>query len=124
MSHQVYARTQGVTESPRATEYRLLAQVTYALTQAKEDPANVKKTSDAVLSNMKLWNAFVNDLSHPGNQLPKDLKSRLISLGLWVVRECHAVLDGKGDIDAMILVNRNIMQGLQPAGEEARSVGA
>ncbi len=70
--------------------------------------------------------AFIIDLSSEGNQLPKELRAQIIGLGLWVGRETIQVLDGTGDIDALINVNRTIMEGLapQPSAAGARPAPA
>lgn len=113
--YAVYSRAQNVTEDSRAVEYRLLAQVTAALNRAKENKGDMPKLVDAVLWNKQVWDAFMCDLAGEGNRLPKDLRAKLIGLALWVNRETMAVMDGAGDLDALIAVNRTVMQGLTPA---------
>ncbi|MBL8807327.1 MAG: flagellar biosynthesis regulator FlaF [Rhodospirillales bacterium] len=112
--YQAYGRAQNTTENPRSTEYRLLAQVCGALTRAKEGKRGTAEFVDALLWNKKVWDAFIIDLSSDGNQLPRELRAQIIGIGLWVGRETIQVLDGNGDIDALINVNRTIMEGLAP----------
>lgn len=113
MSYVAYGRTQNRVESQRQIEYRLLAQVTGALIAARDMPKDKRKLFDAVLWNQKVWDAFLHDLSGDGNRLPMDLRKRLIAICLSVRRETAAVIDGKGDVEALIQVNRNIMEGLR-----------
>jgi len=124
--YQAYGRAQNTTESPRSTEYRLLAQVCGALTRARDGKRGTSEFVDALLWNKKVWDAFIIDLSSEGNQLPKELRAQIIGLGLWVGRETIQVLDGNGDIDALINVNRTIMEGLapQPTAAAARPAQA
>ncbi len=124
--YQAYGRAQNTTESPRSTEYRLLAQVCGALTRARDGKRGTSEFVDALLWNKKVWDAFIIDLSSEGNQLPKELRAQIIGLGLWVGRETIQVLDGTGDIDALINVNRTIMEGLapQPSAAGARPAPA
>ncbi len=63
------------------------------------------------------------DLYDENNQLPQQLRASLISLSLWIEKETFALLEGEGDIDALIDINRNIMAGLKPelAQEETAS---
>ncbi|MDB5366497.1 MAG: flagellar FlaF family protein [Rhodospirillales bacterium] len=107
-----YSQVQNRTEDSRSVEYRLLAQVTAAMLAANDRAGEFPKLVDAVLWNRSVWAAFRDDLSHPQNGLPDDLKARLISLSLWVDRESHAVLGKTSDIEALVDVNRNIMEGL------------
>jgi len=122
--YAVYSRAQNVTEDSRAIEYRLLAQVTAALNRAKESKGDMPKLVDAVLWNKQVWDALMCDLAGEGNRLPKDLRAKLIGLALWVARETASVMDGAGDLDALIGINRTIMQGLSPSATGQAAVSA
>lgn len=112
MSYSAYGRTQNRVEGPRQVEYRLLGQVTGALIAAKTQ-ADKRKFFDAVLWNQRVWDAFFHDLMDPGNRLPDELK-RLLTRLYWSVRdETDRLIAGRGDIDVLITVNRNIMDGLR-----------
>ena len=113
--YNAYAQAQNVTEDPRHTEYRLLAQVTGALIKARDGEGRLQEKIQALLWNQRVWEAFMADLTDAGNILPQALKAQLVSLAIWVVKETNAVLDDSGDIDGLIAVNRNIMDGLRPA---------
>lgn len=116
--YQAYAQTQNVAENSRDVEYRLLAKVTGAMVKSKEAPDNVKQKVEAVIWNRDVWSALRVDLCSEQNMLPKELKASLVSLSLWIEKETGAVMDGKGDMDALIEVNRNIMSGLRPSDED------
>lgn len=123
--YQAYGRVQNVTENPRAVEYRLLGQVTAALTRARDGQRGTAEFVDALLWNKKVWDAFIVDLSSEGNRLPNQLRAQIIGIGLWVGRETIQVLDGPGDIDSLINVNKTIMEGLAPRpGDTATSAPA
>lgn len=113
--YAAYARAQNTTTDPRGIEHKLLGQVTGALIKAQEEPENLGALYEVVLWNRQIWSAFLADVSHQDNQLPKELRGRIASIALWVIRECHAVIDGTGDVPALIEVNRNIMNGLRGA---------
>jgi len=112
--YQAYGRAQNIAENPRSTEYRLLAQVCVALTRARDSKRGTAEFVDALLWNKKVWDAFIIDLSSDGNRLPIELRAQIIGIGLWVGRETIQVLDGSGDIDSLITVNKTIMEGLAP----------
>jgi flagellar biosynthesis activator protein FlaF len=119
--YQAYGKVQNVTENPRSLEYRLLGQVTAALTKARDGKRGTSDFVDAMLWNKKVWDAFIVDLSSEGNKLPKELRAQIIGIGLWVGRETIQVLDGTGDIDSLINVNKTIMEGLAPQSSTAAS---
>jgi flagellar protein FlaF len=120
MGYTAYKASQQQTQDTRDVEYRLLAQVTAALIAAKEKTAayELREKLDAVLWNRDVWAALRVDLSSEGNNLPKELRASLISIAIWIEKESLRLLDGKGDIDAVIDVNRNIMAGLKPHTSE------
>jgi flagellar protein FlaF len=39
----------------------------------------------------KLWNAFIQDLVDPENDLPDVLRADLVSVGLWIVKEAALI---------------------------------
>jgi len=121
MSLQSYQATQRSTESPRSTEYRLFAQVTRSMMENRD--AGPAKLFDALEWNRKVWLTLQGDLAHPGNRLPDKLKGQLISLSLWVERHTSKVIQGKARIEALIDVNRSIMEGLA-ASAAATTAGA
>ncbi|MDA5193205.1 flagellar biosynthesis regulator FlaF [Govanella unica] len=112
MSLTAYQKAQSATETPRDVEYRLFAQVTSALTRAKEHGTRDGEYVKALDWNRRMWSTFTSDCSAEGNQLPKDLRARIISIGMWVSRYTSDVIRNGADIDALIDVNRAIMEGL------------
>lgn len=112
MSISAYGRLQNRVESQRQVEYRLLGQVTGALMNAKT-AGDKRKYFDAVLWNQRVWDAFFHDVMDSGNRLPPELK-RLITTLYWTIRdETDRLIAGRGDLDTLITVNRNIMEGLR-----------
>lgn len=109
---QAYQQTQKVTESPRGTEYRLFAEITRAMMNAKGLPTYDPAFTDAVDRNRKLWNLLIADLADEGNAFPDQLKASLISIGIWVGKHTTLVIRGEADIAPLIDVNRDIMEGL------------
>ena len=124
MSYSAYKFSPQTTNDGRDTEYRLLAQVTARLLalQDQKDTAHGRdrrELVDAVLWNRNIWAALRTDLLSDGNQLPKELRASLVSISIWIEKECVKVMDGKGDLHALIEVNRNIMAGLKPSHDKA-----
>ena len=112
MSLEAYRRTQKTAESPRQVEYRLFAQVTAALIEAQATQAQGARLIDVLDWNRRLWSMLSTDCSLPGNGLPNELRASIISLGIWVSKYASEVARGRADIDALIDVNKSIMEGL------------
>jgi flagellar biosynthesis activator protein FlaF len=117
MSLNAYRSAHSRAETPRQAEYRLFAEVTAALAEAKRTDARGTALVEALDWNRRLWSALAADCSGDGNALPRELRAQIVSVGLWVSRHATEVARGRGDIDALIDVNRSIMEGLamQPA---------
>lgn len=112
MSLNAYKKAHKSAETPKQAEYRLFAEVTAALAEAKRSAARGSELVDALDWNRRLWSALAADCRSPGNGLPRALRAQIISVGLWVSRHASEVARGTGDIDALIDVNRTIMEGL------------
>ena len=117
-----YKKALNKTASSRNAEYRLLAQVTAALIEAKEadgdmrkDPAKMKMLAHALNWNNEVWSTFMDDCRSEDNKLPEQLRGGILSLGIWVNKETQAALNGDVGLDALISVNRDIMKGLDDA---------
>jgi flagellar protein FlaF len=127
MSVVAYQTTQLHTASPLSVEIMAFQRVTGALERAQDDARQdlsaqpVLATQrhvrlcDAVHQNSRLWLTLLEDLSHPGNGLPAELKARLGSLAATSVRHGQRVVAGKASLDLLIDINRAIAAGLMQA---------
>ena len=115
--YQAYTQTANRTESPRELEYRLFGQVTRALMHAATvDKSDMATRIDALDWNRRLWTALATDCSDPDNALNAPMRAQIISISLFVGRHSSAVMRGDDDFEALIDINRSIMQGL--AGQQ------
>ena len=68
----------------------------------------------AVLFVRRLWNFFLEDLSSSENDLPKELRAELISIGLWIMKEIEQIrLEKSSNFKSLIEVSENIRDGLK-----------
>jgi flagellar protein FlaF len=111
--YAAYGKVQAVTDSPRATERRLLGQVTAALIEASKDVQNVQRLYDAILWNKRVWDTFAYECAADDNQLPQEIRAGLISLAIWVNKETTLIMDGQTDLEPLISVNKSIIEGLK-----------
>lgn len=112
MSLQAYSQARRVTESPRDTEYRLFAEVTRELMRIKDKPRHEPGVMDALHRNRRLWSTLMSDCARDGNSLPEATRASIISLAIWVDRYTSQVMRAGESVDALIDVNRTIMEGL------------
>lgn len=126
MSLNAYQKTQTAAESPRDTEYRLFAQVTRALKVAQESGVRDQAFFEALDWNRRMWSTLSSDCAMDGNGFPQELRAEIISLALWVSQYSTQVAQGEEDIDALIDINRTIMEGLatKPGAETGPAAGA
>jgi len=113
MSVQAYKQASARAEHPRDAEYRLFGEVTRALIAASNSaPEDLSVRIDALDWNRRLWSTLAADCAQPQNALPPAIRAQIISLSLWVGRTSSAVMRGEDDFEALIDVNRTMMQGL------------
>jgi flagellar protein FlaF len=115
MTLQAYKNTQRITEDPRSTEYRLFGQVTGALIDVQKQGASGAPLVEAVDWNKRLWRTLAADCMDERNQLPQDLRAKIVSLSLWIAKYSRTVTRDGASLEPLIQVNRTIMSGLQGA---------
>ena len=118
-----YKKALNKTASDRDTEYRLLAQVTASLIEAKEadgdmrvNPKKMRLVAEALNWNNEVWAAFMDDCRSSDNRLPEKLRGGILSLAIWVGKETKLAMNGDSDLEMLIAVNRDIMKGLSASG--------
>ena len=122
MSLQAYKTAATRAENPREMEYRLFGQVTRALMHASTvDPSDIATRIDALDWNRRLWSTLATDCSNPDNTMDKSLRAQIISISLFVGRHSSAVMRGEDDFEALIDINKMVMQGLAGPGTPAQA---
>jgi len=72
-----------------------------------------REAIDAILFVNRLWSFLLEDLVKPGNALPDDMRAKLISIGIWVLREAEAISSGRSrNFMGLIEVSNIIAEGL------------
>ena len=112
MSLKAYQTTQKTTETHSQTEYRLFTDVTRALVQAKDKAKLDPQRHEALYWNKQVWSTLATDCGSQGNQLPQQLRASIISISIWVAKYSSLVARGEEDIQALIDINKDIMEGL------------
>ena len=111
------AYTQIVDESSgelRAHERHAMDRTIELLTIARERGPGTVEEVDALYYVRRLWAIFMDDLGNPENELPKELRASLFSIGLWMLKEIDRVRTGAtADLTPMIEINEIIRDGLK-----------
>ena len=98
----------------RDRERQLLDRSIALLVAARGKGALSRETIEAILFMNRVWTALIEDLGHPDNQLPRELRANLISIGLWLLREGEAIRQGQSkNIDGLIDVTQIIRDGIK-----------
>ncbi|WP_040604491.1 flagellar biosynthesis regulator FlaF [Sagittula stellata] len=110
---RAYAQNARTTQTPRGTEYELIARVTHRIKAAAEaGPMAYPKLVEALSDNQRLWTTLAIDVADEGNALPQDLRARIFYLAEFVQQQTSKVLTRKGRITPLLEINAAILKGL------------
>jgi flagellar protein FlaF len=97
----------------RENERLALEQSVSLLRSAEKAGPNSREAIDAICFLNRLWSFFLEDLARPENALPDDVRAKLISIGIWILREAQAISNGKSrNFAGLIDVSNVIVEGL------------
>jgi flagellar protein FlaF len=83
------------------------------LERLREPGATRHDRLEAMLYMRRLWSFLLEDLGNPANDLPQELRSTLISIGIWMIKETEPVIEGQLDhLDDMVAVMTAVRNGL------------
>jgi flagellar protein FlaF len=83
------------------------------LRAAQKAGPNSREAIEAALYIRRLWSVLIEDLAKTENDLPKQLRADLISVGLWIMREAEQLrLEKPVSFESMIEVSTAIRDGL------------
>lgn len=84
------------------------------LTRLREEGVTRHERLEAMLYMRRLWSFLIEDLGSPANELPEELRSTLISIGVWMIKESEHVTEGQLDkLEDMIAAMTAIRNGLE-----------
>jgi flagellar protein FlaF len=123
-----YATQQREEETVRETEARALLSCARRLEEARKPGVSSEIYIDAVQHNLRLWTIFQGCLCEKDNALPRELKTLLLNLSIYVNKvSMTAITEQDPDLlKSLIDINRNIAAGLNmnpDAGRQAADDG-
>ena len=109
-----YGRAQRSALGPVEVEAMAFAKAVALLGAARGRVADFAAYRAALRFNRLLWTLVQADLTRAGNQLPADVKARLLSLSLFVDQQTVTALaaPGAARLDPLIEINRCVAGGL------------
>ena len=100
-------------QAMRAQEARALDRVIEMLREAEASGPKSRQGINALYQLRTLWCVFLDDLKGAENALPAALRARLISIGIWVIKEVERLRGGEvSDLMPLIEINQIIRDGL------------
>jgi flagellar biosynthesis activator protein FlaF len=96
----------------RMDEQKIMRQITEELIEAGNATQPDFDYYAALHRNRSMWSALRRDVMSRANRLPQDLREQIDQLGAWVEEQTARVLRGEGRINPLIIVNRNVIDGL------------
>lgn len=95
-------------------EQQILSRSIDLLIVARDKGAQSQEAIEAIHFMVRVWTAFIDDLGNPENELPRELRANLISIGIWLLREAEEVRQGRSEnFDGLIEVSQIIRDGIQ-----------
>ena len=75
----------------RDRERQVLERSIELLEIAKQRDTYGKDGIEAIFYTRRVWTRFIDDLKQPENELPVELKANLISIAIWILKECERI---------------------------------
>lgn len=100
--------------TPRGIEYEVMARITHRMkTSAKDNGKEFVDLVEALNDNRRLWTIFAVDVADDGNELPSDLKARILYLSEFTLQHTRKVLARKASVQPLLEINTAILRGLR-----------
>ncbi len=101
-------------KTARDGEREIVQQSIELLELADKAGAKSWEATEAILFTRRLWTLFLEDLGRNENSLPAEIQANLISIGLWVLRQCDEIrLRKSNNFRGLIEVSKSIRDGLK-----------
>lgn len=115
MYEQLYEEVaQEASHRIRQDEQRAFRHSIGLMEKARKAAPGSRESVEAVFFLNRLWGVLLEDLASRENELPEDLRAKLISIGIWVLRYSEDIrLGKKHDFVPLIEVSECIYSGLE-----------
>jgi flagellar protein FlaF len=97
----------------RENERLAIEQSIAMLKSAQKAGPSSREAVDAICFLNRLWSFLLEDLVKPENALPDDIRAKLISIGIWMLKEAESISNGRSrNFNGLIDVSNVIVEGL------------
>ncbi len=116
-----YASHQRAEEDARTTEAHALLRCASRLEMVRQEGVDSNEYVAAIRHNQQLWTILQVGLCEPDNALPRDLKTTLLNLSLYVDKTSFEAMSGHAPdkLKSLIEINLNIAAGLTTLAESS-----
>lgn len=98
----------------RSEEYQAMEYSIGVMEASRRDPSSAGKRIKAIYDTANVWTMLMEDLAHPDNAYPNELKAGLISIGIYILKQLQAMRgDSSVSFAPIIDVTRTIKEGLE-----------
>jgi flagellar biosynthesis activator protein FlaF len=97
----------------RDNERKALRHSITLLNKAEKMGPKSREAVEAVFFLSRLWGVLLEDLASEENALPDELRAKLISIGIWMLRYAEGIRRGtESDLQPLVEVSESICAGL------------
>jgi flagellar protein FlaF len=98
----------------RERERQVLDRSITLLSAARDKGTYGREGIEALFYTRRVWISFIEDLKNPENQLDIELRANLISIAIWILKECEKIRKRQSDnYQGIIDVTTIIRDGLK-----------
>lgn len=95
-------------------ERQVLSRSIEMLETARDVGGYSREAIDALFYTRRIWIRFIEDLKQPENQLDVELRANLISIAIWILKECDRIRRRESDnFQGIIDITTIIRDGLK-----------
>ncbi len=95
-------------------ERQVLTRSIEMLEAARNAGGYQREAIDALFYTRRIWIRFIEDLKQPENQLDVELRANLISIAIWILKECDRIRRRESDnFQGIIDITTIIRDGLK-----------
>jgi flagellar biosynthesis activator protein FlaF len=98
----------------RNNEVRAIEHSIQLMKKAVDVGMKPREVVEAVFFVNRLWGVLMEDLASHDNELPDELRAKLISIGIWVLRATEDIRQNKiKSFESLISISQTIAMGLK-----------
>ena len=101
-------------ERIRHNEVRALEHSIQLMRKAQASGMASRDLVEAIFFVNRLWGVLLEDLASRANELPEELRAKLISIGIWILRTTEDIRQNKlKSFESLISISQTIAAGLK-----------